>query len=195
MDYIVLMLSSLDGITDEPVFKQWLVIRYDLVLRRKGTTAVCCLNAVFPFAIPENPQRKCFHFLIDLGLSILLFQLMHRENRGLDRIYLILSPPPQTGTFLIRPLDMQQNKSIQDIGGPKLNIYFLLLHSSSASISSHSGLLAELLLYGPFISICLLLCLLSLLLTSHYLLSPLHLLCSLFFLLHFLSLDLVRFDK
>lgn len=97
MDYIVLMLSSLDGITDEPVFKQWLVIRYDLVLRRKGTTAVCCLNAVFPFAIPENPQRKCFHFLIDLGLSVLLFQLMHRENRGLDRIYLILSPPPSDG--------------------------------------------------------------------------------------------------
>lgn len=45
----------------------------------------------FSFAIPEHPQRRCFHFFIDVRFSVLLFRLVHRANRGFGRIYLILS--------------------------------------------------------------------------------------------------------
>lgn len=68
---------------------------------------------------------------IDLSSSILLCHFICKANRA----------SPQIDPFLLPSQYSKQNNSIWIVGGPKLNIYFLLLlHSSPASISSHSGL-------------------------------------------------------
>ena len=146
----------------------------------KGWTAVCLFFICNPRKSPEEVPSV----FIDISLRILLKQLICRANRGLGRIYLILFPLAGYITYpTSRPAAKQvslvywqtQTKSIQFIGGPKLNIKFLLLYFSSASISSHSRLLTELLLYGPFISICLPYFYFSLNLPYHYFQSSLHL--------------------